>query len=86
MSSLFDPISNVSHQTDQSTHGALRHKEVLTVAEAAAFLRLKKTTLALYRRLRKGPSFVRLSRSRVVYRKADLESWLEARAISLTQN
>lgn len=81
MSTLFDPIKRVAHGIGQSTHEGASTKEVLTVAEAAEYLRLKKTTLDLYRRLRKGPCFVRLSRSRVVYRKVDLERWLEGQAV-----
>jgi predicted DNA-binding transcriptional regulator AlpA len=80
--SLFDPIRDVSQVAGHPTHEAAAAKEVLTVAEAAAFLRLKKTTLDLYRRLRKGPCFIRMSRSRVVYRKADLEQWLDAQAVA----
>lgn len=81
MKTLFDPIKDASEKVGYQTSDGATAKEVLTTSEAAAFLRLKKTTLDLYRRLRKGPSFIRLSRSRVVYRKVDLEQWLEAQAV-----
>src|SRR3712207_4835936 len=45
---------------------------------AAAFLDLSPGTLAKWRVIGKGPSFVKLG-SRVAYRTNDLEDWLRAR-------
>jgi hypothetical protein len=49
--------------------------ELLTLAEAAAFLRTPVATLRYWRHLGIGPSGFRLGR-RVVYWRADLISWL----------
>ena len=51
--------------------------EYLSTAEAAEFIGLAVGTLELWRSRGEGPAHVRLGR-RVVYRKADVEAWLDA--------
>ena len=53
---------------------------LFTTAELAARLGLRPTTLRAWRGDGRGPPYVRLSASRVGYRPADVESWLERRA------
>lgn len=53
--------------------------ELLTTAEAARFLRLSVPTMERLRLSGDGPIFIKLGpgkRSRVVYRRADLDAWL----------
>ena len=51
---------------------------LLTTPEAAAHLRLRVRTLETWRRLGKGPPFLKLG-TKVRYPIADLEAWLAAR-------
>jgi excisionase family DNA binding protein len=53
--------------------------EVLTSREAAHFLGLSESTLAKLRLNGNGPIYFKLGR-RVVYRRAELEAWLQSRA------
>jgi predicted DNA-binding transcriptional regulator AlpA len=53
--------------------------ELFTTAEAAAFLRLGKSTLEKLRVAGEGPIFVRLGERRVGYLRSDLEDWLGRR-------
>jgi predicted DNA-binding transcriptional regulator AlpA len=55
--------------------------ELLTTAQAAAFLGLKQNTLQHWRIYGKGPAIVRLSPRAVRYRRSDLESWVESRVV-----
>lgn len=53
--------------------------DLLTTAEAARFLRLSVPTMERLRLSGDGPVFIKLGpgkRARVVYRRADLEAWL----------
>ncbi|MGO4383875.1 helix-turn-helix transcriptional regulator [Specibacter sp. RAF43] len=50
----------------------------LTRAEAAAYLRLSTGTLSNWASGDVGPSYTRMGRGRVLYRLADIESWLAA--------
>ena len=52
--------------------------KVITTGEAARFLGLSQSTLAKMRLNGNGPVYCKLGR-RVVYRRADLERWLESR-------
>jgi DNA-binding transcriptional MerR regulator len=52
--------------------------ELLTIAEAAELLRAPVATLRYWRHLGTGPRSFRLGR-RVLYRNADLRSWIDAR-------
>lgn len=52
---------------------------ILDSAEAASYLRLGKTTLARHRMFGTGPKFIRQSSRKNLYRKTDLDAWLDAR-------
>jgi excisionase family DNA binding protein len=54
-----------------------REAELLTIAEAAEFLRAPVATLRYWRHLGTGPRSFRLGR-RVLYRRDDLQAWVEA--------
>ena len=53
--------------------------ELLTIAEAADMLRAPVATLRYWRHLGTGPHSFRLGR-RVLYRRADLRTWIDAQA------
>ncbi len=57
--------------------------ELLTPAEAAAYLRLSKSTLAKLRCVGGGPRFKKLGR-KIVYARADLDAWLAERTAANT--
>ena len=58
---------------------------VLTVDEAAQYLRLSKTSLNRLRVTGKGPSYVQiLARGRVTYRHTDLDAWLDKHTMRST--
>ncbi|WP_019593009.1 helix-turn-helix domain-containing protein [Thioalkalivibrio sp. ALM2T] len=50
----------------------------LTPEQAAEYLRLSPRTLIRWRNMRKGPPWVKAGR-RVIYRRGDLDAWLEQR-------
>jgi hypothetical protein len=54
-----------------------------TTPEAAAYLKLKPSTLEQHRWKGCGPSYVRIGRS-IRYRQADLDAFLDARVFSST--
>jgi excisionase family DNA binding protein len=56
---------------------------MLTVHEAADYLRLSRRTLERYRTSGFGPKFVKCGRS-VRYRQSDLEEWIAARVVRST--
>ncbi len=55
--------------------------KLLSTAEAAAILGLKPQTLRVMRCYGNGPQFVRLGskHARAMYRREDLQAWIEAR-------
>ncbi len=55
----------------------------MRTADAAAYCGLSKSTLDKYRLTGDGPAFLKLGRS-VVYDRADLEAWLNARRFNST--
>ncbi|MGW0035734.1 helix-turn-helix transcriptional regulator [Gordonia sp. NPDC003376] len=55
--------------------------ETLDGAAAARVLNTTPGTLATYRYLNKGPKYYKIGR-RVVYRRSDLDAWLEAHAVN----
>ena len=57
--------------------------ENLKTEEAAEFLRVKPTTLEQWRWNGKGPRYCKLGRS-VIYRRADLEAFMDGRAYTST--
>jgi predicted DNA-binding transcriptional regulator AlpA len=68
-------------QTFGHEHTAESPAELLTIAEAALLLRAPVATLRYWRHLGTGPRSFRLGR-RVVYRREDLHSWIDAQAAS----
>jgi len=60
-------------------HPASHEPELLTITEAAELLRAPVATLRYWRHLGSGPRSFRLGR-RVLYRRADLRAWIDARA------
>lgn len=56
-------------------------RKLLTNAEAAAYLRRSKTTLDKWRCEGRGPTFIKADRH-VLYRRCDLDRWLDAHAIT----
>ena len=64
-------------QTPGRDHPAEPTSELLTIAEAAQLLRAPVATLRYWRHLGTGPASFRLGR-RVLYRRDDLHSWVDA--------
>ncbi len=65
-------------QTPGRNHAAEPPSELLTIAEAAQLLRAPVATLRYWRHLGTGPTSFRLGR-RVLYRRDDLRTWIDAR-------
>lgn len=67
------------------THATQPLSPPLTRREAAAFLKVKETTLANWARLGKGPRFARSSdrRGKVWYRLEELERYLAQQSVEL---
>ncbi len=59
-----------------SDDSARREPELLTITEAAELLRAPVATLRYWRHLGTGPRSFRLGR-RVLYRRDDLQAWVE---------
>jgi excisionase family DNA binding protein len=64
-------------QNPSRDHTAEPASELLTIAEAAQLLRAPVATLRYWRHLGTGPRSFRLGR-RVLYRRDDLETWIDA--------
>jgi DNA-binding transcriptional MerR regulator len=67
-------MTDLIHRTDD---------ELLSVAEAAAIVRAPVATLRYWRHLGTGPRSFRLGR-RVLYRREDLLTWIDAKAGQLS--
>lgn len=57
----------------------MQMREIMTVDEAADFLRVCRRTLEYMRRDGRGPSFVHLGGRRIGYRRSDIDQWIEQR-------
>ena len=68
----------MTDHTPGPAHTAEPTPQLLTIAEAALLLRTPVATLRYWRHLGTGPRSFRLGR-RVVYRRDDLQSWIDAR-------
>ena len=55
-------------------------QENLTTSEAAEYLKLASITLQVWRTNKKGPPYVRAG-SRVLYRRVDLQRWMESNTV-----
>lgn len=53
--------------------------ELLTTPAAGKFIATKPGTLQNWRSAGRGPAYVKLSPRRVLYRRSDLERWLQER-------
>lgn len=53
---------------------------LLNIGEAAAYLKVSESTLARMRRDKNGPVYVQLG-ARVVYRKVDLDKYIESNLV-----
>ncbi len=51
--------------------------ELLSVPEAAALLRIPQATLRYWRHVGSGPRSFKVGPKRVMYRRADVEAWLQ---------
>lgn len=58
-------------------HQRLKALELLVPAEAAVYVRSSTSTLAKYRCYGGGPNFIKQSARKILYRRADLDAWLE---------
>lgn len=59
----------------------VKNLEILDSSEAAAYLRTSTSTLAKLRCYSDdGPAFIRQSARKVLYRRADLDAWLNRKA------
>lgn len=67
----------------ETTNHASAPPPYLTTREAADLLRLRPQTLRAWRVRGTGPAFIRLG-SRILYRHADVEAWLEERTFTNT--
>lgn len=52
-------------------------EQLMTTKEVAAYLGMAVSTLLLYRATGEGPTYIKILRRLVRYRKADVDSWLE---------
>jgi predicted DNA-binding transcriptional regulator AlpA len=57
-------------------------ERLVDTREAATFVGCTRAALALWRKQRRGPSYVRVGRL-VRYRPADLNSWVQSRRVKL---
>lgn len=62
----------------------VRTLDVLDTEEAAVYLRSTASTLSKLRHFGGGPTFIRQSARRVLYRRTDLDIWLAERAVRST--
>lgn len=58
----------------------MENDELLTIDEAAEILTIKAHTLNEWRRLKKGPPYVKIGVS-VRYKKSDISNWIEERTV-----
>jgi len=63
----------------------LKTLDILDAAEAAAYLRSSTSTLAKYRMTPgRGPAYILQSTRKVIYRRTDLDAWLNGRSRTST--
>ena len=74
----------MTHRTPSHDRAPEPPPELLTITEAAELLRAPVATLRYWRHLGTGPRSFRLGR-RVLYRRADLQSWIDAQAAQISR-
>ncbi len=62
----------------------VRGLENLTPSEASVYTRYSESRLAKFRHYGGGPTYLKLSARKVVYRRADLDAWMATRAFVST--
>lgn len=60
-------------------------KNLKTTQEVAERIGVDKLTLETWRRKKKGPPFIRISRSRVRYDESAVQRWLDARTVDFAK-
>ena len=73
-----DPCSQADRSDDETSD------QLLTPAEAAAYLRSSKSYLNKLRVYGGGPRFLRLGKRKILYRKPDLDVWAARRSFGST--
>ena len=73
-----DPCSQADRSDDETSD------QLLTPAEAAAYLRCSKSYLDKLRVYGGGPTFLRLGKRKILYRKPDLYLWVAERSFGST--
>lgn len=58
--------------------------DVMDAKEAATYLRTSPSTLAKYRMNGAGPAYIRQSTRKTLYRRSDLDAWLNAKTFTST--
>ena len=58
--------------------------EFLTSGQAAQFLQVSINTLSCWRSRGTGPSYVKLGKRLIRYRKSDLDAWIKSESIGVT--
>lgn len=59
---------------------SLKNLDVMDAKEAAVYIRSSPSTLAKFRCFGGGPVYIRQSARKTLYRRTDLDRWLEDRA------
>lgn len=78
-------VANIDTENDllarlASEYQLIANLAVMTSREAAIYLRLSRSHLAAFRSKGNGPPFIAQGPRKCLYRKADLDRWLEERA------
>ena len=79
-------MENVSECSFLSLEELKSTRALLTGKEVAAQLRLSDRTIAGLRSRGGGPVFVRISRTRVMYRQVDVDAWVQQRLRTSTSD
>lgn len=81
-----DGVAGPSSFSTEDPRGIIRavESDLLTVPEAASFLRCSKSYLDKLRCTGGGPEFVRLGVRKILYRRIDLQNWAKARRFDST--
>jgi hypothetical protein len=77
-------IPDANNRLASSAEDKLRGAELLTVREAAGFLRCSKSYRDKLRCIGGGPEFVRLGVRKILYRRVDLLNWAKSRRFDST--
>lgn len=84
MNALLDENQGAEKGANQQAQHAVDFDEIkkldyLNSREAAAYCRRSRSTMEKYRHFGGGPTFIRVSARAVLYRKVDLDAWLESK-------